>query len=74
MEKLEFFFQIFRANKVGLKVFRVSLGIVNFFVSTLHALNSITAIKLLAITKMEKLEILVIFEQIRVVEGCSTVL
>ena len=53
----------------------VLLGVANFFVITLHALNSISAIILLAILKTAKLEFLfVFFEQIRVVWVCSACL
>ena len=49
MAKLEFFFQIFRANIGGLRVFRDALGVANFFRSILHALNCIQAMEYFAI-------------------------
>ena len=75
MAKLVFFFVFFEKIMVVCGCSAVLLGVANFFVITLHALNSISAIILLAILKTAKLEFLsVFFEQIRVVWGCSTVL
>ena len=52
-------------------MFHGALGVVNFFVSTRHALYSIPALKLLAIFKSAKLDFFfVFFERIRVVGGC----
>ena len=44
MAKLVFFFPAFRENKGSLGVFRGALGVANFVLSSLYALNSISAI------------------------------
>ena len=72
--KIRFFFHIFRTSKGSLGVFPGDCYDANFFVNTLHALICIQAIKLLAISKMEKLDFFSVFERTRVVWGCSTVL
>ena len=56
-------------------MFHGALGITNFFVCTWHALNFISAIKLLAKSKTAKLNLFfVFFEQVRVVLGYFAVL
>ena len=73
--EIRIFVRIFRTNKGSLGVFRGALGVANFVVSGLYALNSISTIILLAIAKMAKLGFFfVFFEKISGVCGCSVVL
>ena len=56
-------------------MFRDTCIVANFFVATLCARNCIPAIKLLAVSKIAKLEFLFVsLEQIKVDWGCSVVL
>ena len=73
--KIRIFVRIFGANKGRLRGFRGALRVPNFVLASLCARNCIPAKKLLAVSKMAKLEFLFVFlEQIRVDWGWSAVL